>query len=149
MTTNPVDLFIAKHIEQFPQIFPDRISVLHHALCVIGNGMGWDENGNITSYNDAQPKWTREEGMHELEMLCGDNEVLHKIFTESFTEKFDIYEKRVDNALKLARKKLVPKTVYPQSDHALLMQIPDNVSPEWLEACEEMKAIAIEHGWKF
>jgi hypothetical protein len=42
------------------------------------------------------------------------------------------------------------ENIYPQSkEYALLMNIPSNVTPEWKEACEEMKILAEEAGWKF
>ncbi|MNR60773.1 hypothetical protein D3C85_1823420 [compost metagenome] len=42
------------------------------------------------------------------------------------------------------------ENIYPQSkEYALLMNIPSNVTPDWKEACEEMKVLAQKAGWVF
>lgn len=40
-------------------------------------------------------------------------------------------------------------SAYPQCSYGFIMRIPDNATDDWRAACEEMKPILIQHGWKF
>lgn len=161
---NIVDEFVIQSIQRYPSLFPHRMSVLHHALCVIGNGYEWDENGNIVSgyYEELAPLWNYEEELKDLRELYGEE--LWAEMGESQIKKLDEYQDRINRAQELAVKSnnnspdnntpdfyydVSTEKIYPQSNYALLMNIPNNVSPEWMEACEEMKILAIENGWKF
>lgn len=160
---NTVDEFVIQNIQRYPSLFPHRMAVLHHALCVIGNGYEWDEHGKVVPeyYEDLVPLWNYEEELKDLREIYGED--LWAEMGEPQVKKLDEYQDRVNRAQELAVKSNANSTdnntgfyydgltekIYPQSNYALLMNIPDNVSPEWMEACEEMKVEAIENGWKF
>ena len=161
---NAVDEFVIHNIQRYPALFPHRTAVLHHFLCVLGNGAEWDENGNVVSTSEKAPIWNYEEAVKKIipeYMRETLGEEIYEKIKKSRIENLDKYQIIVNRAHELAhvRKKIndpdfydekyVTESMYPQTENALLMNIPENVSPEWLEACEEMKVEAIENGWKF
>lgn len=159
---NIVDQFIIGSIQRFPHIYPHRTAVLHHVLCVLGNGYYWGENGTVLYDGDDPPVWNYEDELKDspFEEYREIDEVLFNHLEERRIQRLKNMKKQVNNAHELALVKrglhddeldygIEDREIYPQSEYALLMNIPDNVHPDWLEACEEMKAVAIENGWKF
>lgn len=172
---NTVDEFVMRSIQSFPEIYRHRTAVLHHALCIIGNGMHWDENGNVVSEYPEKP-WDYEEKLKELRKGLEEDrkrptmvKIIEKVGEDYVRniekDRIDNLNKqrdRVKNAHELAFKRVSFGTaecdaenpfwlreIYPQYDSALLMNIPENVSPEWRDACEEMKVEAMKNGWVF
>lgn len=147
---NSVDNFVRTNILTFPSIYPNRTAVLHHALCVIGNGYMWSENGEVVSeFPRPVPLWSKELALAEMEAQFKDAAVREMLTTairnsiESIAEVVDEVETRMHEMVAI-------ENIYPQSkEYALLMNIPANVTPEWKEACDEMKVLAQEAGWVF
>jgi len=154
-----VDALVRDKILTHPSSYPNRTEVLHQILCVVGSGYEWSEEGSIVSaYDDPTPHWTKEGELARIEARLDD------MFGESDPEIADYLCDSIRPAL-LAPIEESEKTIqevdtrmyargevkhfYPQSDWSLLMNVPSNVTPEWQEACEEMKSIAIQEGWKF
>lgn len=149
-----VDDFVRTNILTFPSIFPHRNEVLHHALCVLGTGYKWGEDGTLVNEFDNRPLWTKEDALAKL---------------EENLEQYDSVEIRelIGNTLRkdIERSALIVEEVDArvnergqivhfgaQNDfinaHVPLMNVPDNAPADWKEACEEMKILAIKAGWK-
>lgn len=154
-----VDELVRERILTHPTSYPNRTEVLHQILCVLGSGYEWSEDGSIVStYDDPTPYWTKEGELASIEARLDD------MFSESDPEIADYLRDSIRPAL-LAPIEDAETTVqeidarmhaqgevkhfYPQSNWSLLMNIPSNVTPEWQEACEEMRETAVKAGWAF
>lgn len=151
-----VDRFVAKQIKKFPSLFHNRTQVLHHVLCVIGNGYEWTDRGTIaytTPHKSLKSPavWDYEAHMAEAEeRYVNIPDIIKEILLDGEKKIGSALQALVDNAdvLACAPGKLNME-FYPQSDYALLMNMPENINPAWKLACEEMKLEAIKNGWKF
>jgi hypothetical protein len=163
-----VDDFVAKNIRAYPTLFSCRTSVLHQTLCVIGNGLAWNNNGTIECDYEEDRNIFYDEEQHATNI----SDRLKKIFVENLDEMSDFIKKsenrerinvkyhnllmqfRRDNAELLAQetwektsekyllKENYPKdaeNIYPLSEqHSMLCTVPDNIHPDWLDAVFEM-----------
>lgn len=145
-----VDDFVRTNILTFPSIYPNRTAVLHHALCVIGNGYMWNENGEVVSdFFRPVPLWDKELALAEMEAQFKD-EAVREMFSTAIRNSIESIAKVVEEVDTRMYEMVAIENIYPQSnEYALLMNIPTNVTPEWKEACDEMKVLAEEAGWKF
>jgi hypothetical protein len=154
---NSVDKFVRRNILTYPGLFRNRTSVLHHALCVIGNGYKWNESGEVVSEFDSDreaPNWTKESELAELETWMSksgiQNEHIRALLSESLRKEIEFSEQVVAEVDTRMYERAAIESFYPQcKEYALLMNIPSNVTPEWKEACEEMKQLAEKAGWVF
>jgi hypothetical protein len=154
---NSVDNFVRTSILTYPSLFRNRTSVLHHALCVIGNGYKWSETGEVISDSDSDtqtPNWTKESELAELETWMSKsgmkNEHIRALLAESLRKEIEFSEQVVTEVDTRMYERVAIESFYPQcKEYALLMNIPSNVTPDWKEACEEMKVLAQEAGWEF
>lgn len=148
-----VDNTVRNLILTSPGIVPNRTEALHFLLCVLGNGYGWDEDGTVVSTMICDlPPWTREDHIGSAERRGVDMpDHLFTMFMEIAEQEADKSQAIVDAVDELMhnRAPIANGDFYPQCDGALLMKMPDNVTPDWREACDEMKALARQHGWKF
>ena len=146
-----VDKFVRNNILTFPGIFTNRTAVLHHALCVIGNGYKWNKKGQLVEdFSRPVPLWSKETELAELEKdLVRYDEPLRELFGTEMRKLINETAKIVDEVDTRANERREIEKFYPQSDYALLMNIPENVTPDWKAACDEMRELAIEAGWVF
>lgn len=148
-----VDEFVRTNILTFPSLYPNRTAVLHHALCVIGNGYKWNEKGEVVAdFFRPVPLWDKEREMAEMEadLNARFSEYIRGLIVEGMRETIEASAKVVDEVETRMYEMVAIENIYPQcNEYALLMNIPANVTPEWKEACEEMKVLAEEAGWKF
>lgn len=149
---NPVDNFVRTRILTYPRLFPNRTAVLHHTLCVLGNGYEWDENGEVASvYFEPVNLWNKETQLTQLDADMKarvENEEIRNMLTEGLRKDIENLAQIVEE-VDTRMYEMGEVSIYPQSNYALLMNIPANVTPEWKEACEEMKVLAEEAGWEF
>lgn len=145
-----VDAFVRNAILRYPSLYKSRTDVLHDTLCVPGNGYEWGEDGTIVSIFEEPPVWNRETAISEME---GVLTITPSVFRESFRADIlaDIEDcaevvEQVDTRMHLLHK--VPRFAQ-QSQFALLMTMPKNVSPEWKQAAKEMRREAVISGWEF
>lgn len=154
-----VNEIVREAIVAYPRIFSNRFEVLHHVLAVIGNGYEWDETkGDIYNvWRDEREFYvprTREEISAEIYQHSTPRpEVIH-IFEETIDKLLE-----TENELQAIMDEVdtrmfdmsIPEdfSAYPQSGYGFIMCIPDNATDDWREACEEMKPILIQYGWKF
>lgn len=150
---NSVDEFVRIAILTFPSQFNTRTAVLHHALCVIGNGYAWGKKGaliNVTTH--PMSPWDKEEKLAELEAektIKYASPIIKQLALSDLRREFKANSKVVSEIDARVQKRSRIKNFYPQSHYALLMNVPANVTDEWKEACEEMKALATKAGWVF
>lgn len=149
-----VDKFVRKNILTFPTIFTNRTAVLHHALCIIGNGYKWNKKGEVVAdFSRPVSLWNKEAELAELdaEMKARfDDERLRELVSESTREHINATAKVVEEVEARIHERVAIERFYPQSNkYALLMNIPENVTPDWKAACDEMRELAIEAGWVF
>lgn len=149
-----VDDFVRTNILTFPSLYPNRTAVLHHALCVIGNGYKWSKKGEVVAdFDRPAPLWNKETEWAELEANLKtqfDDENTREFIGKELRKSIEAYAIVVDEVETRMYEMVAIEDIYPQhNEYALLMNIPANVTDEWKEACEEMKALAQEAGWKF
>lgn len=69
-----VDKFVRESILAYPSLYTNRTQVLHHALCVLGNGYEWSNKGTLVAKsNSTQKPWNREEYISNFIMQSGSN----------------------------------------------------------------------------
>lgn len=149
-----VDDFVRTSILTFPSLYPNRTAVLHHALCVIGNGYMWNDKGEVVSdFFRPVPLWDKERELAELDADMKarfEDADLREMVSEGMRKHIEESAKVVEEVETRMREMVAIENIYPQSnEYALLMNIPSNVTPEWKEACDEMKVLAQEAGWVF
>jgi hypothetical protein len=148
-----VDEFVKDKMLTFPSIFPNRSEVLHHVLCVLGSGYMWSADGTIVpTHDEVYEQWNREKALVKIEKYVTElssedfiQEVVRKAHLERLEEEATVVAE-VDERMHL---KADVQYFYRQTDLCPLMNIPANVTPEWAEACEEMKELAVKAGWEF
>lgn len=147
-----VDQFVRTSILTFPSISTNRTEVLHHALCVLGSGYAWAEDGTVVSTSDeTYPLWTEATAVEYMEAYFAENipaelqEFVRPAFVENIANEAKVVAE-VDTRMNLQTQ---VEHFYPQTTYALLMNMPANVTPDWEAACEEMCELAAKAGWKF
>jgi hypothetical protein len=148
-----VEEFVRTSILAYPSIFTSRTNVLHHVLCVIGNGYKWSTDGTVVSNTgESIAPWDLETATKRMETYLEDNlpsdlrDLIRPDMMKGVAEEAKIVAE-VDNLMYL---RTPVEHFYPQSkDYALLMNIPENVTPDWKAACDEMRELAIAAGWVF
>jgi hypothetical protein len=154
---NSVDKFVFQSMLAYPSIFPTREAVLDHALFVIGNAIPW-HHGELVS---DRPHFTVEAGLAGIddalkkdreridEIMSGneDKDYMKDMATEMYTAataRREVEREVVRNAENLAVIKCPVGAVkvghYGSNFYVYsnIYNIPDDVTPEWLEACYEI-----------
>jgi hypothetical protein len=148
-----VDDFVRLYILTYPTQFSNRTEVLHHALCVIGNGCNWDKTGTLVSATRfPMSPWNREEKLAELETeknIRYASPITKHLALKELRREFNTCSKVVSEIDTRVHAQGRIKNFHKQSDYALLMNIPSNVTADWKEACNEMKGMATKEGWVF
>jgi hypothetical protein len=149
-----VDEFVRTNILTFPTLFANRTAVLHHALCVIGNGYKWSADGEVVEDGSyPAPLWNKETALAVLDAdlkVWFEDEHLRELVGASLRENINATAKVVEEIETRIHERAPIEGIYPQSkEYALLMNIPENVTPEWKAACDEMRELAIAAGWVF
>lgn len=150
-----VEKFVRKNILTFPTIFTNRTAVLHHALCVIGNGYKWSKNGEVVAdFSRPVPLWNKEAELAELDADLKerfDDERIREFVAEGMREHINVAATVVEEIEIRIHERVAINEIYPQGNdnYALLMSIPENVTPDWKAACDEMRELAIVAGWIF
>ena len=132
---------------QFPMLFPNRSQVLHHMLCVNGSSAEW-VNGEAT-YSYPEEHWSPEQELAERARNNYSEEVLELL--KPMHEKEMLQNLNIVNNIDILQYATGPVRgqFYPQSEYALLMNIPQNITADWAEACEEIKVQAKANSWVF
>ena len=149
-----VDKFVRKNILTFPTLFTNRTAVLHHALCIIGNGYKWNKKGEVVAdFSRPVSLWNKEAELAELDADMKarfPDEDLRELVSAGMREHINATATVVEEVETRIHERVAVERFYPQSNkYALLMNIPENVTPDWKAACDEMRELAIEAGWEF
>lgn len=149
-----VDEFVRTVILTFPSQFSNRTEVLHHTLCVIGNGYKWSDKGDVirVSRHLIPSSWNKEEKIAELEAeknMKYASQIIKHFALRDLRREFKTCSKIVSAIDSRVHKRGRIKNFSPQSDYAMLMSVPANAAEDWKEACEEMKTLAEKAGWVF
>lgn len=150
---------VRESILRAPSLYGNRTDVLHFILCVLGNGYRWDDNGDVVvSYDEPREHWSAEQALSRFDSqwgrtMDGEESVMKELIADirkNFIEnRLNVYRNRVsdvDHLMNVTDEVISP---YPQSEYSILMTIPDNASPDWLEECNKMRVAMIQHGWVF
>lgn len=149
-----VEELVRTSILTFPTLFTNRTAVLHHALCVIGNGYKWNEKGEVvTDFSRPTSLWNKDAELAELDADLKAriaDERIRELISEGMRENINAAAAVVEEIETRVHVRTVLEKIYPQSkDYALLMNIPENVTPDWKAACDEMRELAVAAGWVF
>lgn len=153
-----VDGFIREKILAYPNSYTNRTEVLHHALCALDSGYCWSEDGTVVTAGDSPvPVWSKERELERIEQLIDD--LMAVLGTDSTVSRDSL---RAEFIVPIERAKKVVQEVdsrvhmkgnitnfYWDQGASLLRRIPANVTEDWREACDEIRELAIENGWKF
>jgi hypothetical protein len=133
-----VDTALRNCLMMYPAIFPNKWSVYHHWFCVNGNGYEWIE-GELRYSDEEANKPIDLKGAieHQFGLCASEKELLTTPLKyliarlqEGVLSLLDVETGIVD---------FTPKEkLYPLCQYAKIMNIPDNIKPEWLEAVKEM-----------
>jgi hypothetical protein len=150
-----VDEFVRTSILTFPSLFPNRTAVLHHALCVVGTGCRWSEDGTMVNEFEFS-LWDKEEKLAEMEETLKnyDNRAIREIMGAALRNEIEHSVKVVEEVGTRIHERDDDATLHYADSrwafiNAPLNNIPANVTDDWKEACEEIKQLAEKAGWKF
>lgn len=160
-----VDHIVKERLLASPNPMRNRTDALMGVLCVTGNGYYWDENGEISTDQELVP-WTPESTRTSFSNIFGYQEkpkdsdslalweIMEKLIlettvtTSAIVSKIDVLMYEMDE----------PSYVYPQyitenkgilaMAHLLFAQ-PENITEEWRDACVQLRAVLVHHGWVF
>lgn len=154
MTT--VDEFVRTSILTYPSLYKNRTDVLHNVLCVIGTGYHWGGDGTpvyLGGRDEDRAFWTKEGAMVELENYLStnfNNDEVREMIRPALMAAMEEEEQVVAEIDARMHQRTEVEHFYSESkEYALLHNIPAHVSADWAEACEEIKALAVEAGWSF
>lgn len=137
-------------ISSYPMLEGTRTGVLQYLLCVIGNGFYWHKGEVVT--DEVTKPWSPERAHAQYDdgwavNLSDAGKVIYANLRDEeiaeCTEIISQLDERVHEWTDLTEEP------YPQTDSALLMNMPDDVTDDWREACERMRAMLVPYGWKF
>lgn len=145
-----VDDLVKDSLLAYPSLHKSRADVLHHVLCVIGNGYTWKNGTLVPVFEEEYRVWTAEgeaARFYELGDKLGKssyNEHWAQFIKETVAE----YQQIVDTVDERIHDWTYDgEGIYPQSDYALIMNVPEDVNPEWNEDLEKMREFARARGW--
>jgi hypothetical protein len=161
-----VNTTIRKLMLTYPGYFTSRTDVLYHILCGIGNGFAWKKGAAVKEKNKrgSFPLWSPEFEIQQFEDIISNFSEVEKTYFR-LKEKANLDKKiaelsaYVENIDVIATTRVTspetfgimsPKKNERQSDYAMLMHIPEDVKPDWREACDEIiEFTKTNNGWKF
>lgn len=147
-----VETTVRESILRYPGLYSSRVDVLHFILCVLGNGFEW-ENGEAVADDRTTEAWTAEaERADESNAwIYTRPETVRVAMLANLEKQIAAQQAIVDNVDALAADwgELDREAVYAQTAHALLMNIPENVTPDWEAECHRMRQFMSQHGWVF
>lgn len=149
-----VDEFVRTSILTYPSLYKSRTDVLHHALCVIGNGYEWGKDGTVViDYGEPHPLWNKQDELAELETYLEQHfstEFIRSVVREGMIKHIDECVEIVEQAEERTHMVTPIESFYPEcKEYALIHNTPENITDDWAEACAEMRVLAIAAGWTF
>ena len=126
---------------RYPSIFPNKWAVYHHWFIVNGCGYHW-ENGELVASDDDILLTTVEDGIcYQFKetlstMKRGESGLVFEMnyLKKAILDCINLEQRLIDfNSQR--------ETIYPLCQYANIMNIPDDITPEWKDAVTEM------HNW--
>ena len=128
-------------ISNYPSIFPHRAQVLEHLFFTNGNGYEWVEGelvdscpvspGHSPFWDENPPKDSSSPLMWEIKVKTAQEQNAKSRVTLS----------ELDQRCQPSDEWVLEK-VYPICKYAKIMNIPEEIKPDWLEAAKEAIALA-------
>jgi hypothetical protein len=120
----------------YPSIFPNKWSVYHHMFAVNGNGCEWI-NGELVdssldyvgTVKDAIELLYKKE-VESINILNTPLNFIFERLKEGTMLALDLENRMVDFTQ-------TNKELYPLCKYAKILNIPDDIQPDWLEAAKE------------
>ncbi len=123
---------------RYPHIFPNKWAVYHHWFIVNGCGYDW-KNGELVESDNEVLLTTIEDGINYQ-----FKETLSRIKKgeSGFTFEINYSKKAIFDCINLEQRMVdfdpQRETIYPICEYANIMNIPDDITPEWKAAVTEM-----------
>ena len=152
---NSVEPFIQKMILYYPTLYKHKDPEISkqkvlNILCGLGSGAEWSEDGNLALYFPDYKEYT----IYNLESKYRALERRVEDYIYAVENTKDVKEK----ALQLTFLKVFVKSLnapeetdeyigweYLDEKYSLILNIPDTIQPDWLDACRYVKAKLIEY----
>jgi hypothetical protein len=129
----------------YPSLFATRGDALHHLFLVLGNGYTWHKGEIVNVFPEDEQPWTPERERASFARMGGNTDLLRELADERI-QKHQAILSNMDAAVQDLT--FTGERIYPQSQYALLLTIPEDVTDDWAAAAEEAKVIAIQGDWK-
>lgn len=138
----------------YPLLFKNKWDVYHHWFAVCGNGFDWIDGCLVDKSSLSRDFILTKEAAVEAQLddfTMKVNEI-DKAYGENAKFSDKEYYNAIQFATAIASKKqerikyvdsyiddFTPTNgeIYPLSNYSKIMQIPEDIQPDWLEACEE------------
>lgn len=142
---------VLRMLTEYPSIFPNKSACFRHLFLVNGNGYDWVDGELVSWSAKSAPDFKNEdEAVEEHAEKFGRTPLYEKVFGE---EQFGYIrlETRMNNLLiqfAIDNIDLIMKSEmisfgsslhYSGWDYCLLMQVPEDVKPDWLEAVNDCR----------
>jgi hypothetical protein len=137
---------IKQMMVEYPSLFPSRVQALHHLFWVNGNGYDWkkgelisiDPPHKTSPYRTVEWKKNHHE---EWSRSAAHRETYEKLFGKEEAALADLSKFVIGNDNFVESYKIDLDEVYPLCEYADILNVPENVKDDWLEAAAE----AIDH----
>lgn len=170
-----VELTIQEMYDEYPDLFKDRADCMNQLFCTIGNGMQW-RNGELVTIDDGYRTGEEIETL-ESHLVEGKAFQHNKLTVQDVLLYFGIYKTReeIPDALRerfpddryhrylraerwyFAKEAILLNRVHlqkiggtapcPSEDYAFLLNYPEDIKPDWLQAIEECRSMIQEDGY--
>ena len=133
---------VRRMLIQYPSLFKDKGDCFSHLFLTIGNGYDWTDGCLVDRFStDDEPRWADESGdpgPHERELSPEIDAMLRpqRIF----------HAKRENNQVRFVMENfegiwnepmMYLHDPYPACEYSALFNMPDDVQPDWLKACND------------
>ena len=137
----------------YPRQNVDELDVLNQLFFVLGNGYRWVDGELVDKYSGSFEKQYEKvkaqralhnEGIKKLDII------LHDDLFESEDYKLEQNKQRAERTeyrLRDGRDPNGPSNIYPIYDLSEIMNLPDDIKPDWLEAAKKAIQYANEGKW--
>lgn len=146
---------LKRYLMKYPSIFKNKWDVYHQWFIVNGNGLDW-ENGELVDIYDDNPITIEESLIKHVDFYLSDylSELSKKdspiISYIVLKGKIDRLKKNIKDTLKWEEKIKNfncdnIERFYPMSEYSKILNIPDDIKPDWKDASIEMLSWLIEN----
>ena len=143
-----VETTIQKMFDEYPDLFATRADCLDHLLCTIGNGYEWKWGQLVDWYDDDKDAHERD----YLNPAVTKAKQSEKNIAKKMKDDKGLWDLRRENDLEDGLPDIGPYV--PSKRHwyllskrsSALLNVPDDVKPDWKAAVEECKMMLSKDG---